>query len=110
MSGELIGTVIPAAGRNPGEEYGCFHLYKYVEHKCDEVCLDTLNASEGAWRCDEVADLLPMCIYGWNRSNGFGFSILRNNTLACRECRLCRKNVNAGKPPTEPREHRTAWL
>ena len=97
----MDGAIIPGAGRNPGEEYGRYHLYRYVDHICGEGC----DAE-----CQERLDLLPMCIYGWNRSNGFAFSILRSNTSSRGECKLCRRNVEQGKSPAEPSEHKTAWL
>lgn len=45
---------IEAIGRNPGEEKGHSHLYAILN-----------------------GEYTPMCRYGWNRSNGAGFSILR---------------------------------
>lgn len=109
-AGLLVGTVIPAIGRNPGEKYGRHHLYKYVEHTCNEDgCDKWRNQETGEWECCDTADLLPMCIYGWNRSGGFAFSILRNNIGSRGECQLCRKNVDAGKPPAQPNNHRTAF-
>lgn len=56
-------------------------------------------------------DLWPMCGYGWNRSGGERFSIFRGSPGTQGDCKLCRKNVAAGKPPvTEPFPHKTRWL
>lgn len=97
---------IPAAGRNPNEEYTRYHWYKYVPHIHDDWC----NTTGGVTFCDEKLDLMPMCIYGWNRANGYAFSILRNNTLSCKECKFCRKNIEAGKEPVGPSHHKTMWI
>ena len=60
---------------------------------------------------DPWTDLLPMCGYGWNRSNGTGFSIFRGSPGTEGECLICRRNVAAGKPPVaEPWPHKTKWL
>lgn len=55
--------------------------------------------------------LLPMCGYGWNRSNGEGFSIFRGPPGTEGDCLLCRRNVAADKPPTERGvRHKTRWI
>ena len=105
-----VGTVIPGRGRNPGEEYGRHHLYKYVEHACHVDWCNKMVKEDGSEVCIEGPDLLPMCPYGWNRSDGFSFSIFRGHTASRGECKLCRRNVDGGKPPSEPREHRTRWI
>lgn len=60
----------------------------------------------------ETADgLFPMCGYGWNRSDGYGFSILRGTPGTEGDCKLCRKNVAADKGPVrEPFPHPTRFL
>ena len=59
----------------------------------------------------ENGDLYPMCGYGWNRSDGERFSIFRGSYGTEGDCRLCRNNLRAGKPPrTEPFPHKTKWL
>ena len=56
-------------------------------------------------------ELWPMCGYGWNRSGGERFSILRSFPGSEGSCGLCRKNVRAGKPPvTDGFPHKTRWL
>jgi len=77
---------LPAIGRNPGEEKNVTHYYLY-----------------------ESDYYQPMCPYGWNRANGFSFSILRNN-YGRRNCKLCLKNIKAGKPPVEPKFRKTQWI
>jgi hypothetical protein len=53
----------------------------------------------------------PMCEYGWNRSDGHRFSILRGPPGTEGNCKLCRKAVEAGKRPVHrPRGHKTRWL
>ena len=119
----LVGTVIPAIGRGANEGR-IHHLYKYVKHVCDKhvhdafchsECMTVCNNSDhaveeprdsGIYVCPRVPDLLPMCIYGWNRYDGMAFSILRGN-IGKRECRTCAKNVAAGKEPAKPRAHKT---
>lgn len=55
--------------------------------------------------------LWPMCGYGWNRSNGHGFSIFRGSPGTEGDCKLCAKNVAAKKPPVmDGFEHKTKWL
>lgn len=61
----------------------------------------------------EMSDgnLWPMCGYGWNRSNGMRFSIFRGTPGTEGECRLCRRNVAARRPPvTEAFPHKTKWF
>jgi hypothetical protein len=60
----------------------------------------------------ETADgLYPMCGYGWNRSDGTGFSIFRKTPGTQGECKLCQKNLAAGKAPvTDAFPHKTRWL
>jgi hypothetical protein len=54
---------------------------------------------------------LPMCDYGWNRSDGERFSILRGWGSARGTCRLCEANVKSGKDPvSKARPHKTRWL
>lgn len=53
----------------------------------------------------------PMCDYGWNRSNGERFSILRNWSSPRGECAICRKRKEAGmRPVIKARPHKTRWL
>lgn len=59
----------------------------------------------------EDGELWPMCGYGWNRSGGSRFSILRGAPGTEGECKLCGRNVAAGKPPVfNGFEHKTKWL
>jgi hypothetical protein len=56
-------------------------------------------------------ELWPMCGYGWNRSNGERFSILRQMPGSRGSCKLCAKNIAAGKPPVLVGfKHKTRWL
>jgi len=55
--------------------------------------------------------LLPMCGYGWNRSDGNAFSILRGNGSARGTCKICEKNIAAGKQPVmDGFPHKTKWI
>ncbi len=59
----------------------------------------------------ESGDLWPMCGYGWNRSDGDRFSIFRGSPGTEGSCKLCAKNVAAGKAPlTEGWPHKTKLL
>ncbi len=56
-------------------------------------------------------ELWPMCGYGWNRSDGRRFSIFRDAPGTEGSCKLCRRNVAAGKPPIfDGFPHKTKWL
>ena len=60
---------------------------------------------------NELGDLTPMCDYGWNRSGGDSFSILRGHSSARGTCRTCRSRVTRGLPPVYvSRPHHTRWL
>ena len=81
---------VQAIGRNPGEEKQHSHLYAEVA----------------------PGDYMPMCRYGWNRSNGAGFSIFRGWSGDRGLCAICRRRRDAGLPPVEavPGSHKTKWL
>lgn len=56
-------------------------------------------------------ELWPMCGYGWNRSGGTRLSIFRGSPGTQGDCKLCARNVAAGKPPlAEGFPHKTKWL
>jgi hypothetical protein len=80
---------VEAIGRNPGEELQHSHLYAV----------------------DEKNNYKPMCIYGWNRSDGQAFSIFRGHRGAKGLCKICEKRALAGLPPiTGNSIHKTKWL
>lgn len=55
--------------------------------------------------------LLPMCGYGWNRSNGERFSILRGWTGARGCCKTCIKRADKDLPPiADGWAHKTKWI
>lgn len=55
--------------------------------------------------------LWPMCDYGWNRSDGARFSILRGWTSKRGQCRLCEARRASGRRPViRARPHPTRWL
>lgn len=52
----------------------------------------------------------PMCRRGWNRLNGHGYSIFRNN-LGAGVCKTCLRRARAqAKPVPDDLERRTKWL
>lgn len=56
-------------------------------------------------------EIRPMCDYGWNRSNGKRFSIFRGSPHTEGDCKICARNVAAGKQPVLfARPHKTKWL
>jgi len=81
---------IEAIGRNPGEGNNHSHLYAI----------------------DVNGDLWPMCIYGWNRSDGERFSVLRGYVGKRGLCKICSKRAKEEKPPVIDAvdSHKTKWL
>lgn len=79
---------IPGMGRNPGEEKLVTHLYK--GHLGDPG--------------------LPMCVRGWNRSDGERYSIWRNNVSEAGLCKVCLRRAIAGKGGVESRHRKTKWI
>lgn len=51
----------------------------------------------------------PMCARGWNRSNGFGFSIFRGHAPNG-ICKVCQRRRDAGEPSVPAKARRTKWL
>ena len=51
---------------------------------------------------------LPMCVRGWNRSSGEGYSIFRGTVGDV--CRICVKRTLDGKNGIPSRERETKWL
>ncbi len=74
-------------------------------------CRNNPNAKTHTYVETELDGLLPMCGYGWNRSDGDRFSIFRVSPGTEGECKLCQKNVAAKKGPVEYGfQHKTRWL
>lgn len=84
---EIRKQYIEAIGRNTGEEKQHSHLY--------EVTKD---------------GYLPMCMYGWNRSDGFGFSIFRGWAGKRGTCKTCQRRADQNLSGIEPIKHKTKWL
>lgn len=58
-----------------------------------------------------AGNLWPMCDYGWNRSNGSRFSILRGWGSERGNCKICERRLEAGlRPVVHARPHKTKWL
>jgi hypothetical protein len=51
----------------------------------------------------------PLCVRGWNRHGGFGYSIFRNVQTGPL-CKICERRAEKGLPGVEPRERKTKWL
>lgn len=82
-----------------------------VAHYRSGQCRNNERALSHTYAETDDGDLLPMCGYGWNRSNGTRFSIFRGPPGTEGDCRLCRKNLAAGKPPLKDGwPHPTRWL
>lgn len=78
-----------AIGRNPGEEKGHSHLY-YIDKK---------------------GNYWPLCMYGWNRSDGERLSIFRGHSGQRGLCKLCEKaRAEGSKGIRKPVPHKTRWL
>jgi hypothetical protein len=74
-------------------------------------CRNDEHALSHTYAQMENGGLWPMCGYGWNRSDGHRFSILRGTPDSRGDCKICLKNIEAGKPPvTDGFEHKTRWL
>jgi len=53
----------------------------------------------------------PMCARGWNRDNGFGYSIFRGESNATAGiCKVCVRRALKGLDPVPARERKTKWL
>ena len=81
---------VEAIGRNSGEERQHSHLYAI----------------------NDKGEYLPLCIYGWNRSDGARFSIFRGHTGARGLCKICDKRRKQGFGGIEDAagSHKTKWL
>lgn len=74
-------------------------------------CRNNPSALTHTYAMMSDGELWPMCGYGWNRSNGHRFSILRGSPGTEGDCKLCRKNVLAGKMPMiDGFTHKTKWI
>jgi len=51
----------------------------------------------------------PLCGYGWNRSDGEGFSIFRN-VVTGPKCKTCMKREAANARAVDPWQHKTKWI
>ena len=76
------------------------------------VCRNNPEGSRSHLYAQTAAgNLWPMCDYGWNRSDGHRFSILRGWRGGRGHCKLCEANAAAEKRPViHACEHKTRWL
>lgn len=80
-------------------------FYRSGQCRNDERALSHTYAQTAAGK------LWPMCDYGWNRSGGAGFSIFRGAPNTEGDCKICDRNVAAGRRPVlRARPHKTRWL
>lgn len=79
---------IVGMGRNPGEEKLVSHLYK-----------------GNYWNPG-----LPMCLRGWNRSDGYRYSIFRGNVSDAGICKVCLRRAHKGLDGVESRQRKTKWV
>jgi len=52
----------------------------------------------------------PMCVRGWNRAGGHGYSIFRNNVGDAGICQICMRRALEGRKPVPPRDRKTKWI
>lgn len=52
----------------------------------------------------------PMCVRGWNRSDGTGFSIFRGNVGGAGTCQVCYRRSLLKLPPVKSRYRKTRWI
>lgn len=83
---------IEAIGRNPGEDKARSHLYEMVDGNYN--------------------NLLPMCRWGWNRSDGARLSVFRGHHGERGTCKICLRRSKAGLKGVHatPGSHKTKWL
>lgn len=97
----MMGSIVVPNYRNNGEE-GVF------VPGADRNNPDTVRAHYYMEVDDGYA---PMCGYGYNRSNGTSFSILRGYVSALGECKRCLKNIEMKCEPIKNSwPHKTRWL
>lgn len=51
----------------------------------------------------------PMCVRGWNRSDGCSYSIFRNQ-YGPGICKICMRRAEKGLEPVESRHRKTRWI
>lgn len=74
-------------------------------------CRNDERALSHTYAEDAEGNLLPMCGYGWNRSDGYRLSIFRSTYGSEGDCCICAHNLRAGKAPHPgPFPHKTRWL
>ena len=52
----------------------------------------------------------PMCVRGWNRSDGEGYSIFRNTVGEDRICKTCMRRALERREPVASRPRKTRWI
>ena len=52
---------------------------------------------------------LPMCARGWNRGDGYSYSIFRGS-IGSGICRVCMRRALAGKDGVPSRPRKTKWI
>lgn len=52
----------------------------------------------------------PMCVRGWNRSDGDGYSIFRNSCGHHNICKICLRRASENRPSVLSRPRKTKWI
>lgn len=74
-------------------------------------CRNDDRALSHTYAMTAVGGLWPMCDYGWNRSDGSRFSILRGTPGTEGDCKICKRRIEAAmRPIIHARRHKTRWL
>lgn len=74
-------------------------------------CRNDDQALSHTYALTQAGRYWPMCDYGWNRSNGSRFSILRGPVGTEGDCKICARRVSSGlRPVVRARPHKTRWL
>ena len=49
---------------------------------------------------------MPMCARGWNRDDGTGYSIWRNQVGDAGICQVCQRRASEGRDPVPPKDEK----
>lgn len=52
----------------------------------------------------------PMCARGWNRCDGEGYSIFRNNVGRAGICKICMRRAKDKRDPVKSATRKTRWI
>lgn len=69
-----------------------------------------MNVVSHLYRGNYTNPGLPMCVRGWNRSGGKGYSIFRGVTGNVGICKICVRRALADKNGVPSRKRKTKWI